>query len=347
MRRIFSALICLLLAVVGGVNLSACQGEAGGDDDGRLDIVVTTGMIGDVARQVAGGHGRVTVLMGPGVDPHLFNPSSRDGIRLDRADLVLYNGLLLEGRMTDVLASLHEAGRAVYAVAERVDPELLLAPEEFEGAYDPHLWMDVGAWAQVVDAVADILAEVDPDHAEEYRANAAAYRAELEELDAYVRQVIASIPASRRVLVTAHDAFNYFGRAYDIEVRGVYGISTESEAGVRELNRLVDYVIERQVPAVFAETTVDERAVLSLLAGAARRGHAMVHGGELFSDAMGARDTYEGTYIGMIDHNATAIALALGGEAPAGGFRGELTMIEPPVPVDQVEGVDDAGEVFE
>ena len=393
MGRVLSVCMGLVLAVV-ATGAAGCGQERDAADDARRSIVATTGMIGDVARQVGGERVHVSVLMGPGVDPHLFNPTRGDVLALQDADVVLYNGLLLEGRMVDTLASLQQAPRAgritadaavegndlhatieldrplhvedlrveprgaslritarlvrpVHAVAERVDPQRRLAPTEYEGAYDPHLWMDVAAWAETVDVVADVLADLDPDHESEFRANAEAYRAELEELDDYVRQVIASIPDDQRVLVTAHDAFNYFGRAYDIEVRGVYGMSTESEAGVRELNRLVDYVIDRSVPAAFAESTVDDRAVLSLLAGATRRGHAMVLGGELFSDAMGPRDAYEGTYVGMIDHNATTIALALGGEAPEGGFRGRLTMIEPPVPAEEVEGVEEAGEVFE
>ena len=346
MRRVLSVLMGLMIVAVAGLGVAGCGAEREADD-GRIGVVATTGMIGDVARQVGGEHVRVTVLMGPGVDPHLFNPTRRDVLALQDADVVFYNGLLLEGRMTDVLGQLHDGGRAVYAVAERVDPELRLTPSEYERAYDPHLWMDVGAWAQTVDVVAEVLAELDPEQAEAYRANAEAYRAELAELDGYVRQVIGSIPDEQRVLVTAHDAFNYFGRAYGIEVRGVYGMSTDAEAGVRDLNRLVDYVIERGVPAVFAESTVDDRAVLSLLAGASRRGHAMVLGGELFSDAMGPRNMYEGTYVGMIDHNATTIALALGGEAPEGGFRGRLTMVEPPVPVEALEGVEEAGEVFD
>jgi manganese/zinc/iron transport system substrate-binding protein len=193
-----------------------------------------------------------------------------------------------------------------------------------QGHYDPHVWMDVSAWMKAVEVVARSLGEFDPAHAADYTANAEALNKRLAELDAYARKVIGSIPREQRILVTAHDAFNYFGRKYGIEVRGIQGISTESEAGLQDINRLVDLIVAKKLPAVFVETSVSDKNVRSLVEGAASKGWTVRIGGSLFSDAMGAPGTYEGTYIGMIDHNVTTIARALGGEAPARGMSGGL-----------------------
>lgn len=191
--------------------------------------------------------------------------------------------------------------------------------------YDPHVWMDVRGWIQATKVVANALAEYDPKNADYYQKNAKAYIAKLQKLDDYARQAIGSIPEQQRYLVTAHDAFNYMGRAYDIEVRGIQGLSTESEAGVRDIEQLINFLVENQIPAVFVETSVSDKNIRALIEGAAARGHSLVIGGELFSDAMGTPGSYEGTYIGMIDHNATTIARALGGEAPEKGLNGKLT----------------------
>ena len=291
-----------------------------------LDVVATTGMVADVARNLAGAHAEVTQLMGEGVDPHLYKATRSDVTRMLRADLVLYNGLLLEGKLTDALVRVAGSGRPVRAVTELVDESFLLEPPEFQGLFDPHLWMDPSAWASTIDVVRDALIELDPDHAQDYRANAEAYRAALEQLDAYAMRILATVPAERRVLITAHDAFNYLGRRYDFEVQGIQGISTESEAGLRRVEQLVDILVERQIPAVFVETTIPARGVQALIAGAADRGHEVAIGGALYSDAMGPPGSYEGTYIGMIDHNVTTIAQALGGTPPAGGLNGRLAM---------------------
>ncbi|MHC4948778.1 MAG: metal ABC transporter solute-binding protein, Zn/Mn family [Planctomycetota bacterium] len=231
---------------------------------------------------------------------------------------------MLEGKMSDALVRVARGGKPVYAVTELVDEAYLLEPEALAGHFDPHLWMDVGGWTKAVEAVARALADHDPDRAADYERNAAACIDELRGLDEYARRVIGSIPARSRLLVTAHDAFNYFGRAYGIEVRGIQGISTESEAGLEDINRLVDLLVERDVRAVFVETSVADRNVRALIEGARARGHDVTIGGSLFSDAMGAPGTYEGTYAGMIDHNVTVIARALGGDAPARGLNGRL-----------------------
>jgi len=290
----------------------------------QYQIVATVGMIEDVARSVAGDRAEVIGLMGAGVDPHLYKPTRSDIRRLMGADVIFYNGLLLEGKMADSLIRAATGGKKVHAVTELLDEQYLLEPEEFEGLYDPHVWMDPDAWSRTIDVIRDKLTEFDAEGADSYKRNAEAYRARLSELDAYAERVLSSVPESQRVLVTAHDAFNYFGRRFGYEVVGIQGLSTESEAGVRDIENLVDLLVARNIGAVFVESTVSDRNIKALIAGAKARGHTVVVGGELFSDAMGNAGTYEGTYIGMIDHNVTTIARALGGEAPERGMNGKL-----------------------
>ena len=302
-------------------------GAAGGETAREYPyrITATIGMVADIVRQVAGDRGEVTAIIGEGVDPHLYVPTRSDVAALMEADIVFYSGLLLEGKMTDTLIKVARGGRPVHAVTELVDESALLAPEEFGGHFDPHLWMDVSGWMQAVDAVTGALAEFDPAGDDGYRQRAAGYRTTLAELHDYGVNAIGSIPERQRILVTAHDAFNYFGRAYGLEVEGIQGMSTESEAGLDRINRLVDLLVTRQVGAVFVETTIADRNVRALIEGAAARGHEVEVGGELFSDAMGPPGTYEGTYVGMLDHNITTVARALGGEAPERGFQGLLS----------------------
>jgi len=275
--------------------------------------------------QVAGEHAEVMGLMGEGVDPHLYKPTRDDVNMLLQADMVFYVGLMLEGRMVDAFMKVSRAGAPVFPVTESIDESFLLEPEGFDGHWDPHVWMDVTAWSQCVAVVEQALSEYDPAHAEEYRANAEAYRSKLSELHAYVQQVVGTIPDGQRYLITAHDAFGYFERAYGIQVKAAQGMSTESEAGVADINELVDFMVEKQIPALFVETTVADQNLKAVLEGAASKGQTVKIGGELFSDAMGKPGTYEGTYLGMIDHNATTITNALGGEAPTTGFQGKLT----------------------
>jgi manganese/zinc/iron transport system substrate-binding protein len=225
--------------------------------------------------------------------------------------------------MEDSLERVGES-KPVRAVTKLIDPTYLLAMEGSAGHYDPHVWMDVSAWAKCVEAVGDELATFDPAHADDYQANAADLISRLDALHRYGRERIASIPERRRVLITSHDAFNYFGRAYGMEVRGVQGISTESEAGLHDINALVDFIAHREINAVFVETSVAQKNIRALIEGAASKGQKVRIGGELFSDAMGEAGTYEGTYIGMLDHNITIVTRALGGEAPARGLNGRL-----------------------
>lgn len=320
-------LVAALLSIP--VALPGCRDASGGDGpDDRPLVVATTGMIADTVRQVAGDRVRVVSLMGPGVDPHLHKPTRGDVQRLESAALVVFNGLHLEGRMGDTLTRLAARGRPVVAIADLIAEAGAFDPLREAEDFDPHLWMDVSLWSRAVPAIAERLIAIDPEDAAGYRARADAALHALAGLDTYVRTVIDSIPREQRVLITAHDAFGYFGRAYSIDVRGIQGISTESEAGVRDLRDLATFIVERRIGAIFVESSVPDRAVRALIEQAGARGHGVRIGGELFSDAMGHEGTYEGTYIGMMDHNATVIARALGGTAPATGMNGRLRDVD-------------------
>jgi len=284
-------------------------------------------MIADVVRNVAADKATVNGLIGEGVDPHLYKPTRGDVVALNGADVVFYNGLMLEGKMADVLVRAARGGRSVYAVTEAIlDQGDYVLTDESEH-YDPHVWMDVKGWIRATHVITQSLGEFDPINKEFYLLNGANYAKELERLDEYALKAVGSIPEEQRVVVTAHDAFNYMGRAYGLEVRGIQGLSTESEAGVKDIESLVSFLVEYSIPAVFVETSVADKNVRALVEGAEARGHDLVIGGTLFSDAMGTAGSYEGTYVGMIDHNITTIVRALGGEAPEGGMNGRLSGI--------------------
>lgn len=288
-------------------------------------IVATVGMVADVAIGVAGDRAKVKTLLGAGADPHLYRVTRSDMAELLAGDVVFYNGLLLEGKMTDALIRVSSGGGRVFAVTERLTESDLRNKDGEEADYtDPHVWMDPTLWVQAVETVRKKLSEFDPAGAPGYAERAAAMTERFKALDEYVKKVIATIPEKSRVLITAHDAFGYFGRRYGIEVRGIQGISTESEAGVRDIEDLVSLIAERDIKAVFVEASVSERNVRALVDGVRARGKDVKIGGTLFSDSMGEPGTYEGTYVGMIDHNATTIARALGGVAPERGMDGKL-----------------------
>lgn len=289
----------------------------------QLSVVATTGMIADAASVILGDMGRVQGLMGAGIDPHSFRQTRSDIVAMSRADLVLWHGLYLEAQMEDFLLNLGRS-RQVVAVAETLDPVRLLRHADYAGRFDPHVWMDPAIWTDVVAAITEALQDARPDMSDTLQSRSDAYRATLARLDGYARSVLTTVPAPSRVLVTAHDAFGYFGRAYGFEVLGIQGISTESEAGLNRIRQLVDTLVDRRIAAVFVESSVSDRNMRALIEGAAARGHQVRIGGELFSDAMGAPGSYEGTYPGMIDHNITTIARALGGAAPARGMDGLL-----------------------
>ena len=289
-----------------------------------LEVVATTGMIADAARVVGGDHVQVRALMGPGIDPHSYRQTRSDIAALARADLVLWHGLYLEAQMEEFLLKL-AARSPVVAVGEAVPESARIAHEDYEGRYDPHVWMVPELWGAVVDRITEALSAARPESAQLFVANAARYKDDLARLGIYAKDVLASVPEPARVLVTAHDAFGYFGRAYGYRVEGIQGLSTESEAGLARIRDLVDLLVSRQIRAVFVESTVSDRNIRALIEGVAAQGHEVIVGGELFSDAMGTPGTYEGSYLGMIDHNVTTIAAALGGTAPARGMDGNLS----------------------
>jgi manganese/zinc/iron transport system substrate-binding protein len=282
-------------------------------------LVATTGMVADLARRISGAE--VQAIFGPGVDPHGHRPTRSDILALSRGDVIFWTGLNLEAQLADLLADMATQTRVI-AVGEAVDAALLLNDPAYAGFPDPHVWMDPTLWAQAAQAVADTL--TDMAYSADIAANTESLLADMAAVDSYARTAIASIPEPARMLITAHDAFNYMGRAYGLEVQGIQGISTESEAGVARIRELVDLIVERRVPAVFVESSVSDRSVRALIEGAAEAGHQVAIGGELYSDAMGPEGTYEGTYLGMIDHNITTIARALGGTVPERGMAGKL-----------------------
>jgi manganese/zinc/iron transport system substrate-binding protein len=283
----------------------------------KIRVVATIGMIAEMVEQVGGGRVDVQGLMGPGIDPHLYKASEGDVIRMAAADVVVYNGLHLEGKMSRVFERMGNRIRSV-AVTDGIDREKLLRPPEFKGAYDPHVWFDVTLWMDAVKTLEGALAGMDPAHGDEYRANGKRYLESLEALDRYVRKEASIVPPRKRVLITAHDAFNYFGRAYGFRVRGLQGISTVAEAGAGDIQALARLIVENEIPAVFVESSVPPRYIEALKEAVEAKGFRVKIGGSLFSDAMGDPGTPEGTYAGMVHHNIDTIASALAGPRPAG-----------------------------
>ncbi len=276
-----------------------------------LRVVATTSQIFDAVRRVGGNRVEVHGLMGPGVDPHLYRASEGDITRLEAADAVFWNGLHLEAGISGVLERITVLGVHSIRVTDDIDRQLLLAPPEFDGAFDPHFWFDLDLWSIAVATIRDALIAMDPEGAESYRANADSFITQVKELDSYVKSRAMEIDVRVRVLVTAHDAFNYFANRYGIEVRGLQGISTEGEASTADVQQLAQFISERGIPAVFIESSVPDQGVQAVIEAAAARGHTVTIGGEIFSDAMGAQGTEEGTYLGMIRHNIDTIVEAL------------------------------------
>ena len=301
MRAIWMALV---VAAVAG-----CAPPDPPDEEGRLTVVTTVGMIADVVKSVGGERVRVIGLMGPGVDPHLYKASEGDVRRLYRADVVFYGGLHLEARMSEELEEMGERTR-VLAVTDSIPRDALLRTPQF-ATYDPHVWFDVNLWSMTVGLIASTLADADPAHAAEYRANAERYRGELRQLDAYVMQQALRVPAERRVLITAHDAFSYFGRRYGFEVRGLQGISTAAEAGTADVQELAGFITRRRIPAVFVETSIAPRTIEAVREAVRAQGFDVQIGGSLHSDALGDENGPAGTYPGMVRHNIDTLVRAL------------------------------------
>lgn len=289
------------------LGLVACAPE------GEPKVVTTIGMLGDIIKTVGGDCVEVEVMMGPGIDPHLYKASASDVKLLQNADIIFYSGLHLEGQLGEVFESLQDK-RPVIATAERaVSNEDVIKTNDSYGV-DPHVWMDAGLWAHTVDVVAEELSTLNPDCTEAITSRAEAYKPQLEALDDWTLKSVATIPEEQRILVTAHDAFTYYSRAYGIDVAGIQGISTEAEAAIADIRDTVDVIVERNVPAIFVESTINPRAIEAVKQAAQDRGHSVEVGGQLFSDAMGENGTADGTYIGMIYSNTKTITEALGGE---------------------------------
>jgi manganese/zinc/iron transport system substrate-binding protein len=323
MSPLLSRLLLIALALLVGCK-PASTGTTPSGNSGGIKVVATTGMVAELARHVVGTHGNVQTLMSAGVDPHLYKPTTTDVAEIQQADIVFYNGLGLEGPMQPVFERAAEKGQRVIPVAGKLPDSAVHHSEQFSGHADPHVWMDVALWIQCLDPVVSGLCDLSPEHAAEFRANAEKYGEELKALDEYAKKAMQTIPEQQRTLVTAHDAFSYFAKAYGINVKSVQGITTESEPGVDDINSLVTFLVESKVPALFVESSVSDRNLMAVMEGVAQHGGKVSIGGRLFSDAMGADGTYEGTYIGMIDHNVTSIVRALGGQVPAKGFKAQL-----------------------
>ena len=298
-----------------GILLTACAAEQPVVDisERPINIVTTTGMIADTVENIGGERVDVTNLMGPGIDPHLYKASEGDVSRMANADIIFYNGLGLEAQMGEVFQQMR--GQIVtVAVAEGIAEARLLEDEEYEGAPDPHIWFDASLWPHAVERVRDKLIEIDPDSRALYEANADNYLAQLADLHEYILAQAARVPENQRVLITAHDAFQYFGAAYGFEVRGLQGLSTETEAGTADIRELADFIVEREIKAIFIETSVPDRSIQAVKAAVNARDHQVEIGGEIFSDALGSPGSDADTYLGMLEYNINTIVRALLGE---------------------------------
>lgn len=284
--------------------------SASGSEEKKLQVTTTIAQIADAAEQIGGEHVMVESLMGPGIDPHLYKATQSDMQKLQDADVIFYNGLHLEGQVLEVFENMQDKTPTV-AIGEKIDGSGLLTDAEDNTLSDPHIWFDVEIWKDAISSITDTFVEEDPDNKADYEKNEAAYLKELDELKTYAEEQIASIPEEQRVLITAHDAFQYFGEAYDMEVMGLQGLSTDSEFGLADIQRLVDTLTERKIGAVFVESSVSEKSINAVIDGAKEAGHEVKIGGELYSDAMGEEGTEEGTYIGMYRHNVDTIVEAL------------------------------------
>lgn len=287
----------------------ACNGaKPKSQDQNKLYVVTTTGMIADAVLNVGGDRVHVESLMGPGIDPHLFKATASDTVKLLQAQIIFYNGLHLEGKMSDILEKLKRQ-KPVYAITDSIPQELLRSVGK--EIYDPHIWFDISLWEKAVERIAQVLSEKDAKNASFYQERSQIYREKLQKLHTWTASEISKIDKQRRVLVTAHDAFGYFGKAYHIDVVGLQGISTSAEYGVKDVERIIDLLVTQKVQAIFVESSVPSKILESVLDGCKKQKHEVKIGGSLFSDAMGDAGTPEGTYIGMVQHNVKTIVEAL------------------------------------
>ncbi len=302
----------ILACVFSGLLLAGCAGQNSDQplSERPIRVVATTTMLADAVRIVGGERVAVHGLMGPGIDPHQYEASAGDVTRMERADLVIYNGSHLEGKMEEVFAKMHGRTKTV-AATEAIPAAELRSVPDFEGGHDPHIWFDVLLWKKVIEHIRDKLAELDPAHAETYRSHGAKYLAELDALHRHVKEQSDRVPAGQRVLITAHDAFGYFARAYGFEVRGLQGVSTQSEASIADVRELADFIVERRIPAIFVESSVPPKNIKAVQEAVEARGYRVDIGGELFSDSLGNLQEPAGSYAGMMRHNLDTIVKAL------------------------------------
>jgi manganese/zinc/iron transport system substrate-binding protein len=287
----------------------SCENET--KSNGKLNIVTTTSMITDLVKNIGGDYVNLQGLMGSGVDPHLYKASEGDVTKLVEANVIFYNGLHLEGKLVDVFEKMGNATKTPIALGEELNKNTLIGSDYFASNYDPHVWFDIAYFKQFASKVAQVLSENDPANAENYKSNAETYLNELEALQSKIKATIETLPKEKRILVTAHDAFNYFGKAYDFEVVGLQGLSTATEAGVQDVQKLSAFIIERNIKAIFVESSVPKRTIEALQAAVKSKGHDVEIGGTLYSDALGNAGTAEGTYIGMFEYNVNTIVGAL------------------------------------
>ena len=322
MKKSIIIVSVVIVAVISGISATIIQSNNAADkiilDDveqftdnpEKIMVTTTTNVVTDLVENIGGEHVHVTGLMGPGVDPHLYRPSASDVKKLQNADIVFYNGLDLEGKMGDIFVKIGREGTAVWAVSENISHESLLSLDT-AGHFDPHIWWDAELWIEAAKVVATGLSEYDPKNSKTYEANLEEYLTHLENLNQDSLEKIKSIPQEQRILVTAHDAFQYFGHAYGLEEMAIQGWSTDSEAGIREIQNLADEITERKIKAVFVETSISPATIEALTAAVQDKGHDVVIGGELFSDAIGEKGTSEGTYVGAFTHNVDIIVNSL------------------------------------
>lgn len=300
----------LLLIFLASAMIWSCGSGKQTNVGSKVNVVTTTGMIADVVKNIGKDSVDVTALMGPGVDPHLYKATQGDLGRLQDADVIFYNGLHLEGKMGEVFEKL-ERIKTVIPVARGIDSTYLLNDPVYQGTYDPHIWFDISLWTSTIGEVTETLIVSDPESQAYYEKNAEEYAEQLKDLHFWVIEETRKIPSDKRIMITAHDAFSYFGRAYDLEVRGLQGISTLSEFGLKDRVDLVNFIVEKGIKAVFVETSVSEKNINAIVEGCRQKGHEVSIGGNLFSDAMGAEGTPEGNYIGMVKSNVSTIVNAL------------------------------------
>ncbi|MGM0854378.1 MAG: metal ABC transporter solute-binding protein, Zn/Mn family [Bacillota bacterium] len=300
------ALVGMILILAAGLILSGCGATTTGTKNDKIIVTTTIGQIGDAVKNIGGEHVEVQSLMGPGVDPHLYKAKQSDIGKLQEADIIFYSGLHLEGKMLEIFEKMNKE-KPTYAIADSIPKDKLRKDQADNTATDPHVWFDIDLWKIALEQVRDGLIEKDPENKEDYIRNTEKYFAELDELKAYATEEMSKIPEEQRVLVTAHDAFNYFGAKYDLQVMGLQGLSTDAEYGLADVQSLVNTLVDRNIKAVFVESSISEKSINAVIAGAKDKGHEVEKGGELFSDAMGKEGTEEGTYIGMYKHNVDTI----------------------------------------